>query len=348
MKFGDFLFPESASPDRDAAAIDDAVAEARLCDELGLDAVWLAEHHFDGNCAYVDPLTFAAALAVATKRVALGFAVVQTSLYHPIRLAEQLALLDHLSHGRLLIGLGRGTFYNIYEYQGYGLDADEAQARFEEAETIIRRAWTEDGFEHHGRFWNLKVPMLRPRPLTKPHPMIYRASSSEGSLRELGRQGRPILLNPQPNATTRQRVEIYRQGMREGGFSEAQIAHNVGQIWVWRSIYVAETDAAAEAVGRPAFAATIEHRKKMRNRIKAEQGVMLSPELAPGLHGFICGSPATVAENLRELAEIGIGGALMQFRLGAMPYDVAKHSLELFARQVMPEFRRTAAKAGAA
>lgn len=340
MKFGDFLFPESARPELDAAVIEESLREAQLCDELGLDAVWLSEHHFDGNCAYVDPITFAAAIAATTKRVSLGFAVVQTSLYHPIHLAEQLALLDHLSRGRLLIGLGRGTFYNIYEYQGFGLDADEAQARFEEAEEIIRRAWTEEGFEHHGRFWNLKVPMLRPRPFTKPHPMIYRASSSENSLREYGRQGRPILLNPQPNATTRQRVEIYRQGMREGGFSEAQIAQNVSQIWVWRSIYVAETDAEAEAVGRPAFAATIEHRKKMRNRIKEEQGVMLSPELAPGLHGFICGSPATVAENLAELQDIGIGGALMQFRLGPMPYDVAQRSIELFARQVAPQFRR--------
>lgn len=341
MKFGDFLFPESASPALDGAVIDDSLREAKLCDELGMDAVWLAEHHFDGNCAYVDPLTFAAAIAAATKRVSIGFGVIQTSLYHPIRLAEQIALLDHLSKGRLILGLGRGTFFNIYEYQGFGLDADEAQARFEEAEEIMRKGWTtEDSFEHHGRFWTLKVPMLRPRPYTKPHPMIFRASSSEGSLRELGRKGRPILLNPQTNEATRQRVEIYRQGMREGGFSEEQIAHNVGQIWVWRSIYVGETDREADAIGRPAFEAAIDYRKQMRNRVKREQGVMLSPHLAPGLHGFLCGSPATVAEDLAELADIGIGGALMQFRLGAMPHETAAHSIELFMRKVAPEFRR--------
>jgi alkanesulfonate monooxygenase SsuD/methylene tetrahydromethanopterin reductase-like flavin-dependent oxidoreductase (luciferase family) len=72
MKFGDFLFTESSDPRRDGAVIDEALAEACLCDQLGMDAIWLAEHHFDGNCAYVDPLTFAAALAVATKRAALG------------------------------------------------------------------------------------------------------------------------------------------------------------------------------------------------------------------------------------------------------------------------------------
>ncbi len=80
MKFGDFLFSESSDPACDGEIIDEALAEARLCDELGMDAIWLAEHHFDGNCAYVDPLTFAAALAVATKRAELGFAVLQTSL----------------------------------------------------------------------------------------------------------------------------------------------------------------------------------------------------------------------------------------------------------------------------
>jgi alkanesulfonate monooxygenase SsuD/methylene tetrahydromethanopterin reductase-like flavin-dependent oxidoreductase (luciferase family) len=339
MKFGDFLFPESREPGLDGPMIDDALAEARLCDELGMDAVWLAEHHFDGSCAYVDPVTFAAALAVATSRVAIGFGVIQTSLYHPIRLAEQLALIDHLSKGRLILGLGRGTFFNIYEYQGYGLDADEAQERFEEAEAIIRRAWSEERFEHAGKFWNVRVPMLRPRPYSKPHPEIYRGASSEESVKDHGRQGRLILLNPQSNATTRQRVDLYRQGMREAGFGEDEIARNVGKIWVWRSIYVDETDAKAEAIGRPAFTAMIEHRKVMRNRIKDEQGVMLSPHLAPGPHGFLCGSPATVGAELEELAGVGVGGALMQFRLGAMPYEVAAASIERFMRRVAPEVR---------
>lgn len=341
MKFGDFLFPECSDPARDGAIIDDALAEARLCDELGMDAVWLAEHHFDGSCAYVDPLTFAAALAVATRRVEIGFGVIQTSLYHPVRLAEQLSLLDHLSKGRLILGLGRGTFFNIYEYQGYGIDAEEAQARFEEAEEIIRKAWTSESLEHRGKFWTLRAPSVRPRPYTKPHPEIYRATSSEGSLRECGRQGRPILLNPQNNATTRQRVDVYRQGMREAGFSEEEIARNVGKIWVWRSIHVAPTDAAAESVGRPAFTAMIEHRKLMRDRVEREQGIKLSPHLAPGPLGFLCGSPATVAAELAELAAIGIGGALMQFRLGAMPYETAAASIELFMREVAPQVRAT-------
>jgi alkanesulfonate monooxygenase SsuD/methylene tetrahydromethanopterin reductase-like flavin-dependent oxidoreductase (luciferase family) len=109
LKVGDFLFPESRDPLRDGAVIEETLHEARLADELGVDALWLAEHHFDGICAYVDPVSFAAALAVATHRCKIGFAVVQTSLHHPIRLAEQLSLVDQLSKGRLIVGLGRGT-----------------------------------------------------------------------------------------------------------------------------------------------------------------------------------------------------------------------------------------------
>ena len=83
--------------------------EARLCDELGMDMLWLAEHHFDGICAYVDPVSFAAAIAASTRRIRIGFAVAQMSLHHPIRMAEQMSLIDNISKGRLLIGLGRGN-----------------------------------------------------------------------------------------------------------------------------------------------------------------------------------------------------------------------------------------------
>src|ERR1700745_1527928 len=105
MRFGNFLFPDCRDPARDGVVIDETLREAWLSDELGVDALWLAEHHFDGICAYVDPVSFAAALAVETRHCKIGFAVVQTSLHHPIRLAEQLSLIDQLSKGRLIVGL---------------------------------------------------------------------------------------------------------------------------------------------------------------------------------------------------------------------------------------------------
>src|ERR1700712_1259689 len=154
MRFSNFLFPESRDQNRDGAILDEVMAEVRLTEQLGYDTLWLSEHHFDGNCAYVDPIAFAAAIATTTQNIRIGFAVAQMSLHHPMRLAEQLSLIDHLSKGRLIVGLGRGTAYNIYEYQGYGIDPAEAQARFEESAEILMKAWTsEQGFTHHGQFW---------------------------------------------------------------------------------------------------------------------------------------------------------------------------------------------------
>ena len=101
MKFSNFLFPQADTPEDDERVIDEALAEGILCDKLGMEVLWLAEHHFDGNCAYVDPVSFAAALATTTKNIKLGFAVAQMSLHHPIRMAEQMSIIDNWHSGNI-------------------------------------------------------------------------------------------------------------------------------------------------------------------------------------------------------------------------------------------------------
>jgi alkanesulfonate monooxygenase SsuD/methylene tetrahydromethanopterin reductase-like flavin-dependent oxidoreductase (luciferase family) len=345
MRIGNFLFPESRDAEDDGRVIDETIEEARLSERLGVDVVWLAEHHFDGLCAYVDPVSFAAALATATQRIRIGFAVAQMSLHHPIRIAEQLSLIDNISKGRLIVGMGRGTAFNIYDYLGYGIDHNEAQARFDEAESIMRGAWAGENFSHDGRFWNLRLPRLRPRPYTRPHPYLIRAASGEASLVELGREGRPFLMNVQSNAETERRVALWKQAAREGGH-ETAIAKNLEQSWIWRNVFVAETDAEAERMGPPAFAAMQQHRAAMRERVLAEQGVAMpghghhapAARTVPG-HALLCGSPATVAERMAEIAKIGVGGVILQFRLGPMPHEVAATSLTLFMQRVMPAIK---------
>ncbi|HYZ42557.1 MAG TPA: LLM class flavin-dependent oxidoreductase [Stellaceae bacterium] len=345
MKFGNFLFPDSRDPERDGVVIDETLREAWLSDELGIDVIWLAEHHFDGICVYVDPISFAGALATTTRHSKIGFAVVQTALHHPIRLAEQLAILDNITKGRLIVGLGRGSSYNIYDYQGFGVDHHEAQERLDEAEQILLAAWTRQAFTHAGKHWNLDVPMLRPRPYTKPHPFIIRAASTEPSMLELARQGRPFLMNVQSMTVTRRRIELYRQTMREASYGEDRLNENLRNCWVWRNVFVAETDAEAEKVGVPAFQAMVESRAALRNRIYRETGMRIAvPESdlpsarASVEHGFIHGAPARVAEAIAAIAELGIGGVITTFRLGPMPHDVAAHSLRLFMEHVAPEF----------
>ncbi len=345
MKFSNFLFPESRTPADDGRIIRESLREAQLTDQLGYDVIWLAEHHFDGICAYVDPVSFAAALATATTRAKIGFAVAQMALHHPVRFAEQMAVIDHLSEGRLIVGLGRGTAYNIYDYQGFGIDHTEAQARFEEAEAIMFEAWKGEKFEHRGKFFDLKFPALRPAPFTRPHPYTIRAAASEHGMLDIARRGRPFMMNVQSNEVTAHRMDLYRGALREAGLDDEAIARTVDECWVWRNVYVAQTDAEAERVAKPAFEAMHAFRVEMRNRVFAEQGLSILPMPAPGAAppahaavetALVCGSPATVAEKLAAVAATGVGGLIAQFRLGPMSFEQTAASLTLFREQVMP------------
>ncbi len=344
LRFSNFLFPEARDPALDARVIEESIEEAKLCDALGVEVLWLAEHHFDGNCAYVDPVTFAASVLTATKRIKVGFAVAQVSLHHPIRLAEQMSLLDNIGKGRVIVGLGRGTAYNVYEYQGYGIPAEEALARYEEAEAIMLKAWTsEDGFSHEGKFWSVKVPLLRPRPFTRPHPYVIRAASSEDGALHLARRGLPFLMNVQSLDITQRRLALYRATLEDHGFDEAHVARCMDQSWVWRNVVVAETDAEAQRIGIPAFAAMQEHRAKMRLRIQREQGVIMKAETSvparvQAEHALIAGSPATVAARMAELDATGVGGVICSFRLGPMEAAFARNSIGLFMTEVAPRF----------
>jgi alkanesulfonate monooxygenase SsuD/methylene tetrahydromethanopterin reductase-like flavin-dependent oxidoreductase (luciferase family) len=188
--------------------------------------------------------------------------------------------------------------------------------------------------------------MLRPRPYTKPHPLLIRAASGEASLVELARQGRPFLMNVQSMAVTRHRVALYRATMRETGLGEDRIASNLEKCWVWRNVFVAETDAEAERVGVPVFSAMVESRAALRNRIYRETGMRIEvpasdlPSARASVeHGFIHGSPERVTEAIAEIASVGVGGVIATFRLGPLPHEVAAKSLTLFMQQVAPHFR---------
>lgn len=344
LRFSNFLFPESRDPERDADVIAEALEEAKLCDALGVEVLWLAEHHFDGNCAYVDPVTFAAAVLAATKHIKVGFAVAQVSLHHPTRLAEEVSLLDNLSKGRVIVGLGRGTAYNVYEYQGYGIDWREAPARYAEAEAIMLAAWTSKaGVTHKGRFWDIQAPRLRPECFTRPHPAVLRAASSEEGALHLAERGLPFMMNVQSLEVTRQRLAAYRAALAAAGHDEAHIARCLQESWVWRNVVVAETDAEAACIGIPAFEAMQEQRRVMRERVYAEQGIRMVEERVPPARvqvegALIHGSPATVAARMAEIDRTGVGGVICSFRLGPMPAEVANESIRLFMTRVAPEF----------
>mgnify|MGYP001234381501 FL=1 len=349
MKFSNFLFPESKTPNGDYNVIEESLREAELSEDLGYDVIWLAEHHFDGGCAYVDPTTFAAAIAARTKKIKIGFAVAQMALHHPIRFAEQIALVDNISKGRMIVGVGRGTAYNFYEFRGFGIDPDEAHEMLLEVEDILVKAWTTENYKHDGKYWQVELPVLRPQVYQKPHPPMIRACSGLESTLEMAREGRPFMMNVQSDETTLERLHQYQATMSEAGHSDETTARNMADSWVWRNIFVADTDAEAEKVGIPYF-------KEMRTYLQANRDKMnTTAELraqATGAvgaarnslaHGIIVGSPETVCERLQKVHESGVGGVIIHFRLGAMPYEANANSLRLFAEKVAPNFRESVA-----
>jgi alkanesulfonate monooxygenase SsuD/methylene tetrahydromethanopterin reductase-like flavin-dependent oxidoreductase (luciferase family) len=209
------------------------------------------------------------------------------------------------------------------------------------------KAWTTENYEHKGKYWNLRMPLLRPRPYTKPHPAIIRACSCEEAMLGMARAGRPFLMNIQSNETTKHRMDLYRKTQRDNGLDEATIAKNVDDTWIWRNIFVGETDAEAERLAKPAFETQQEFRMAMRKKVYAEQGLLLKEEKGPvarnnAAHSLLCGSPATISEEISKIDKIGVGGLILVFRLGPMPYEVAANSIRLFMNKVAPQFRKAA------
>lgn len=347
MRFGIFVFAVSLDPANDGEVIAKTLRQVELAERLGYSAVFLAEHHFDGSSAYVDPLVFAAAVAARTRRIQIGFAVVQMALHHPVRLAEQTALLDHLTDGRLIVGTGRGSVHNLYEYAGFGVDMADGREMIAEAEDLLVKAWSGDPVEHRGRFWTAEFEQIRPRPLQLPHPPLVRATMSDESVTDMARLGRPILMGPLPLDTIKERFELYCSVMRQEGFPETTIEQCLDQSWVVKSVCVADTDSLASELGQSAHFREHEHARLAREgyrRGRAEpeappSGYVKPPRPQDELeYVLIAGSPETVRAGIAELAETGARNVLMQMDIGDMDEEVVAQSMVLFAEEVMPAY----------
>jgi len=353
MKFGWLTLAMSPSPDEDAVRIDQIVAQACEAERLGFSDVWLTEHYFTGESVYCDSLMFAAALAMKTSKVRLGFAVVQTPFHHPVRLAVQLALLDNLSKGRIDVGIGKGTAYNEYEFVGHGMRSTDSRERMEETVDILQRAWTESPLDYQGKFHKLHVPAIRPRPVQQPGPPLWRSVISPGSFRECGRLGMPILTARLPVERIRERWATYAAGIDEGGHDAATKARLLAQSALWRNVYVAESDAEAE----DALAALlVETRAHMMHVREAHNPADFEPEPAtlnawtdprvPDSEavpfvlrtGSLYGSAKRVREQVAELRDVGVQHLLCQTGFGAMSHAQNLASMRRFGEQVMPAF----------
>jgi alkanesulfonate monooxygenase SsuD/methylene tetrahydromethanopterin reductase-like flavin-dependent oxidoreductase (luciferase family) len=184
MKFSTFHImsqPESASSHQ---IIEETLAEIDAAERLNFANTWLTEHHGSRYGLGVAPAVLAAAVASRTQRLGIGFAVHVSALHHPLRLAEEIAMVDHLSQGRVIAGFGSG--YSPREYQLYGVDFTERRERQQEILDIIRRAWQEDGFDHTGRFYQFNQVSLALKPYQQPHPPIALTAANPEAFKAAG------------------------------------------------------------------------------------------------------------------------------------------------------------------
>ena len=344
MRFGTFVFSISHDPSEDHQVIENTLREVELAEAIGFDAVWLTEHHFDGAVAYADPLVFGAAVAMRTRRVRIGFAVVEMALHHPIRLAVQTSLLDNLSRGRLIVGTGRGSAYNEFEYLGFGTTMDEGRQMMAEAEDLLVKAWTGEDVEHKGKYWHLSFPRLRPPPYQKPHPPLVRACIGEASMLEMARIGRPVLIGVQTLDTLRQRLHRYTDTMLQAGFEKEAVENALDQTWAQRALYVADSHEEALDVATKALKRYRHHLDEARRRYNPGGLPPRKPGTPPSPnemveHAFLAGTPKRVAEQVAALREVGVRNLLLNVNVGQIPPEQVEHSMKLFGEKVLPMFR---------
>jgi len=221
----------------DSRSYEDFIDYVVEAERLGFEAVFLVEHHFTGNGQLSASLTFLSYLAGVTSKIRLGTAVTVMPWHNPVLLAEQAAIVDLVSKGRLDFGVGRG--YRPNEFHGFCIAPEEAQARYEEGFEVLIRSWTSaERFSHSGKFWQYRDIVVEPQCLQSPHPPIWVAGGSETTIRAAARRGQRLLLDQFGDADlTRQRVAYYYDELAKAGFEREE-----GCVAVTRGLLLTEDD----------------------------------------------------------------------------------------------------------
>jgi len=354
VRFGTFFFFQAAPGLSHADVVHRELQQMDWTEELGFDEVWLTEHHFIDYGLAVDPGTLACAAASRTRRVRIGLAAAILPFHHPLRLAEQLALVDVISGGRLDVGVGRGN--RPAEFRGYNVPQQENRDRFDEAIDIIQQAWTEESFTYRGRFFTVVDAHVQPKPMQRPHPPLYQVCASTESMEATAARGWPMLNSvlrgnaEQQIATNR---NAYVAALRKNGRTDDEIPGFLQNWGISRQIYVAATDAEAQAEAKEA---EMWYQESFRRFVIPERIEDAHPSLQPHFRQLAerlahvnyddliretvaFGSPDTVARKIEAMRAAGVGQVLCWMNFGGLAQEKIRRSMELFAREVMPNFR---------
>lgn len=336
-------------------AFDGALRMADLAETLGFDGIWLAERHFSppGGEALVPsigsaPLLMATAIATRTSRIRIGTAVLLLPLGHPVRLAEEVATIDHLSQGRFDLGVGRSSFPRVYE--GYNIPYEQSRERFREYLEVMRLAWTQPRFSYTGAYYQCKDIEVLPKPYQQPHPPLYHAAATPDTYTTIGTLGLPLLvaLIGTPLSELGPMVTAYQHAWQAAGHSGR------GEVRLRLPVYVADT---LERAQTEPYASVMPYYERLRQgylrssalrfegdarRARAEQLATLT--YAEVLRErVIFGPPKDVLDRLQTIQHsLGLAGFIIEPNIGGgLAPSLMAHSLTLFTREIAPSLRVT-------
>ncbi|MBO9517603.1 MAG: LLM class flavin-dependent oxidoreductase [Porphyrobacter sp.] len=306
---------------------------AETYDRGGFHCYHIAEHHGTPLGLAPSPGVLFAALSQRTTRLRFGPLVYLLPLYHPLRLVEEVAMLDGLSQGRFQLGVGRGV--SPIELGFYGLDMSQQRGRFDETLEILLKGLSSDRLDHQGEFYRFDDVPMALRPVQRPHPPLWYGAGSPDSIRWCAQNG-VNMVTLALGERVRQATELYRS---EWQGAEADIP----LMGVSRHIVVAPTDEEAKALVRPAYGRWRQSMAKLwedrGNGFPLAAHLPLEWDAAEAMGHGCAGSPETVRAFVQREAEAGgINYFVSALAFGDLPAEAVIRSAELFAEQVMPAF----------
>jgi alkanesulfonate monooxygenase SsuD/methylene tetrahydromethanopterin reductase-like flavin-dependent oxidoreductase (luciferase family) len=313
-------------------------------DRAGFFCYHLAEHHATPLGMAPSPALFLTAAAQRTRRIRLGPLVYLLPLYHPLRLIEEVCMLDHLSNGRLELGVGRGV--SPYELRYFGVDAAEARAIFQEALAVLIAGLTQERLTFEGRYYRYDAVPMELHPLQRPYPPLWYPTHNPESVLYAARHGYNFV-GLGPAAHVREHVDLYWQTWEAHRHDAGRLNDHVAapKVGVFRQVVVAETDAEALAATRAAHAQWYRSITKLwhAHDDHTPDG-LFAWDTAIQHETLIFGSPGRVRDHLaRQLEVSGCNYLICAFAWGILSHEQTQRSLRLFAEEVMPSFSGCAA-----
>ncbi len=345
-------------PQKGAANYAEHLEEMAHCEELGFDGVVFNEHHYSAYGTMPSPNLIASALSQKTKKIKIGvLGNILPLRNHPVRVAEEYAMIDCLSNGRLIAGFVRGI---PPEYIWYGVNPEESRGRFEEAYNLIMTAWTEPVWSHEGKFFKLRDCAIWPRPVQQPHPPVWIAARSAESVEWCVKRHLPCAQVYQTTGQIEDTFDYYRAKAKEEGWDAGP-----DKFILCRHIYIDETGQKARELAEPAmrYFFTVFNRgfnealnkeavdQKLTAALTTERSFSYFREgnrerrdfskldwdglLSTGY--LIAGNPDSVAKQIRDqMTQVGADHFMGMFHIGNLHHEKVINSLDLFQKEIMP------------